>query len=127
MSAQVDITLVEGPLGPPTATAPEGAGAWVVFEGVVRPTESERALSALVYEAYEPMTTRELRRLAAETAEEHGLLSVDVEHSVGRVAAGEVSFRLSIGSKHRAEALAAMDQFILRMKQSTPLWKVAEW
>lgn len=127
MTDDVRIELLDGPLGPPTATPPAGVGAWVVFDGIVRPLEDERQLTALQYEAYEPMTTRELRRLAEQIAAEFGLLCVRVEHSMGRVAVGKVSFRLSIGSAHRAEAIAATDAFIHRMKRDVPLWKNAEF
>lgn len=124
MSASVGVQLIEGPLERSTAaTPPLGVGAWLVFDGVVRPEEDGRLLRALCYEAYEPMTTRELHRLAERTAERHGLLAVEVRHSVGVVAVGEVSFRLSVGGKHRAEAIAAADGFIAQMKRIVPLWK----
>lgn len=124
MNGPIQIALSDGPLGLPNPFAPSGAGAVLVFEGVVRPTEQGRLLGALEYEAYEPMTTRELRRLAEETRAEHGLVAIRVEHSVGRVAVGRVSFRLSLASAHRAEAIAAADRFILQMKQTVPLWKL---
>jgi molybdopterin synthase catalytic subunit len=127
MSEQVTVQLVEGPLGPPTAKPLAGVGAWIVFDGIVRPSEDARPLAALVYEAYEPMTTRELRRLAQATLTTHKLLSIAVEHSTGRVAAGEASFRLSIGAAHRAEAIRAADEFISAMKKVVPLWKTPEF
>ena len=127
MSASVSVRLVEGPLAAKPRAAVDGAGAVVAFEGVVRPEEDGRPLAALVYEAYEPMTTRELTRLAERTAAEHGLLAIAVEHSVGRVAPGETSFRLTVASPHRAEALAAVERFIVEMKRGVPLWKVAEF
>lgn len=123
MSDPVSIVLDEGPLGPALGSRVAGAGAVVSFEGVVRPLEGDRPLSALVYEAYEPMTSRELRRLAEATLAEHSLLAIGVEHSVGRVAVGECSFRLTVAGRHRAEALRAADQFIARMKRDVPLWK----
>lgn len=127
MNADVQIVISEGPLPSADATPATGAGAWVVFEGVVRPEESGRVLTALVYEAYEPMTTRELKHLAGRVAADFGLMAICVEHSVGRVAVGEVSFRLSVASAHRAEALAAVAEFIDAMKRTVPLWKNAEF
>ncbi|MEN0109355.1 MAG: molybdenum cofactor biosynthesis protein MoaE, partial [Planctomycetota bacterium] len=123
---RIAITLTEGPLSPaapsPVGAAPD-AGAWVVFDGVVRPSEAGRVLAALVYEAYEPMTTRELRSLAEQVTAKHGLSRIAVTHSVGRVAVGEASFRLEVAAPHRAEALAATAEFIDRMKRGVPLWK----
>jgi len=127
MSERVTIRLTEGPLGPPAAKPPAEVGAWIVFDGIVRPAEDGRPLAALVYEAYEPMTTRELHRLAQSTLATHQLLAIAVEHSTGRVAAGEASFRLSIGALHRAEAIRAADEFISAMKKVVPLWKTPEF
>ena len=124
MTAPIDITLHQGPLPPAERWLVVGAGAVVRFEGVVRPLEDGRELVALRYEAYEPMTTRELLRLSRSAVAEHGLLGMRVVHSVGDVAVGEVSFRLDVAGAHRVEALAAMGAFIDRLKQQVPLWKV---
>lgn len=123
MKCAIEVRLRDGPLPRPAPFAAPGAGAVLAFEGVVRLLEAGRELDALVYEAYEPMTSRELSRLAERVASRHGLLAVRVEHSTGRVAVGEASFRLSVASPHRAAALAATTEFIDEMKQSVPLWK----
>ena len=65
-----------------------------------------------------------LEELAAAVLCSHGLAAIAVEHSVGRVAVGEISFRLRIASEHRAEGLAAAAEFISRMKEDVPLFKV---
>jgi molybdopterin synthase catalytic subunit len=124
----VQVHLIDGPLGEPVPWRHEGgAGAVVVFEGIVRPLEEGRALAALDYEAYEPMAGRMIERLSADLIARHGLLAICVEHSKGRVAVGECSFRLRIASRHRKEALRATDEFIDRLKQDVPLWKTAVW
>ncbi|MFI4861934.1 MAG: molybdenum cofactor biosynthesis protein MoaE [Phycisphaerales bacterium JB063] len=125
--ANVTVQLVQGPLGQPIDWRPAGAGAVVQFEGVVRPTESGRRLRGLTYEAYEPMTSRLLDELGQAIVQQHGLAALHVEHSVGFIENHAVSFRLYVASAHRKEALAAMDHFIDRMKQTVPLWKVPEW
>jgi molybdopterin synthase catalytic subunit len=126
MSITVDI--LDGPLpGADPTAGPPGAGATLLFEGIVRPTEDARPLAALDYEAYEPMATDQLIRLAREISDRHGLLAVHVQHSRGRVRVGEVSFRLRIDSPHRAEGLAAMDGFIDTMKRDVPIWKSPVW
>lgn len=121
------VRVVEGPLAPWTPMSVPGAGAVVVFDGVVRPLEGGRVLEALDYEAYRPMADRQLERLAAETVSGHGLLACLAWHSVGRVAVGEASFRLVVASAHRREALAAMDRFIDLMKKDVPIWKRPVW
>ena len=103
----------------------EGAGAAVAFAGLVRPLEDGRTIVALDYEIYEPMALRVLEELAREMIETHGLIGIAVEHSRGRVGVGECSFRLQIAAPHRQEALAAMAEFIDRMKRDAPIWKNA--
>jgi len=105
------------------ASPTHAIGATVVFEGIVRTDEAGRAIRALSYEAYEPMATNSLTELARDILSKHALIAITVEHSRGEVAAGERSFRLTIDSAHRKEALAAMDEFIDRMKRDVPIWK----
>jgi len=122
--SQLAVTIVAGPL--PPAAAPwriDGAGAILLFEGIVRPAEGGRAISALEYEVYSPMAEKQLERLAREMIAGHGLLAIHVEHSQGVVPAGDCSFRLRIASAHRREGIWAMEQFIDRMKQDVPIWK----
>ncbi len=128
----ISVTLMDGPL--PAVSLHTGVdrdaacsvGAAVTFEGIVRALEGERSIAALVYEAYRPMADRTLERLAREAAITHSLSRVIVEHSVGRVAVGERSFRLTIDAPHRAQALVAMSEFIDQMKVDVPLWKTPE-
>lgn len=122
MSVQIEI--VEGPLGPMGEPLDDpGRGAMLVFEGIVRPTEGDREILALDYEAYEPMAASQLRAIGERLVAEHGLLSLHCWHSAGRVAIGEVSFRLAVVSRHRREAIDAMDAFIDLLKRDVPIWK----
>ena len=126
----VAVRLHAGRLPPAAPWLPAGCGAVLTFEGVVRPTEPDggepRDLSALRYEAYEPMTTRELARLAETCAAEFGA-KLDVTHSVGEVPVGACSFRLRVGTPHRAAGLACCAAFVDRMKRDVPLWKGPVW
>lgn len=118
------VHILEGPLGESVPWEHHnGAGALFVFEGIARPTEEGEPIAALDYEAYQPMAERQLQRLGEDIVARHGLLGLCVEHSVGRVYASECSFRLRIASRHRKEGIAAMDEFIDRMKQDVPLFK----
>ena len=82
-------------------------------------------ISALDYELYDPMAQKQLRTLAEEMILRHEVMGMCVEHSRGRVAIGQRSFRLRVASAHRAEALKATGEFIDRMKQDVPIWKTA--
>jgi len=119
--------IIEGPLPPADLWNPAGAGAVVTFEGVVRPTEEGHALQGIEYEVYEPMTSRQMRRLADDVFTRFGLVALHVEHSVGYVAVGASSFRLRTAAPHRKEALAAQDTYIDRMKRDVPIWKHPVW
>ena len=125
----VVISICPGPLSSERLLASHSAstahvvGATVVFEGIVRTDEAGRAIRALSYETYEPMASNSLTELAHDILSKHALIAITVEHSRGEVAVGQRSFRLVIESAHRKEALAAMDEFIDRMKRDVPIWK----
>ncbi len=120
----VDVRLTEGPLAakPASAYAP-GCGARIVFDGVVRPDEDGQAIVGLDYEAYRPMADQQLEQIGQELVDQYGLISMDIEHSIGFVPNFACSFRLVIESVHRKEGLEAMDAFIDRLKQDVPIWK----
>jgi len=124
----VSVSIVDGALKPVASGERDArAGAVVCFEGVVRPDEDGRTIEALHYQTYEPMVQTMLREIAADVLKKHGLVSITVDHSRGRVVVGEVSFRLIVEAGHRKPALAAMDEFIDRLKKDVPIWKRAVW
>ncbi|MBX3380335.1 MAG: molybdenum cofactor biosynthesis protein MoaE [Phycisphaeraceae bacterium] len=117
------VEIVRGALKPARLAAGKGTGAFVVFEGVVRPDETGARIRALDYQVYEPMAGKQLQLLADAIVKEFGVLDVTVWHSRGRVGVGKVSFRLVVEGAHRAEALEATGAFIERMKRDVPIWK----
>ncbi len=130
MSTQ--ISIVDGPLPPAPLPVVAGAGALLVFEGIVRaaeplPDDPHATIEALDYQAYEPMAQTMIVRLGDELIARHGLLGIFAVHSKGRVPVGGCSFRLTIAAEHRKEALAAMDEFIDRLKRDVPIWKHPVW
>ncbi|HEB61093.1 MAG TPA: molybdenum cofactor biosynthesis protein MoaE [Phycisphaeraceae bacterium] len=120
----ITVNITDGPLSAATDNfSCNDAGALIIFEGCVRPSEKDQPISALEYEAYEPMASEMLRKIGKEMILKHGLLAMDVQHSKGTVGAGEVSFRLRIAAAHRKEGIAAMQEFIDWMKKDVPIWK----
>lgn len=104
-------------------SAHQGHGALLTFEGIARPTENDEPIVALDYEAYEPMASNMMRRIGQRLEEELELMGLCVEHSIGRVHAGDRSLRLRIAAIHRKEALQAADRFIDELKRDVPIWK----
>ncbi len=124
----VSVQISDGPLqAAAAAQSGDGVGAVLVFDGIVRVEEDGKPLVALEYEAYEPMASKMLQGIGMEVCEKFGVSSMSIEHSRGRVAPGQCSFRLRIESAHRKEGLAAADEFIDRMKKDVPIWKKPIW
>lgn len=133
--------IVDGPVTPAAERQAIGAGcalhrpgqtgATLRFEGVVRGEEPREGgvgvLAGLEYQTYDPMARAMLAELAGDVAERHGLIGLAALHSRGRVEVGLVSFVLIVESAHRAEALAAMSEFIDRLKRDVPIWKRPVW
>ncbi len=129
-NAEISVEFVEGPISLNAIASAEyqsEVGAIVTFHGVVRGTEQGRGLTALVYEAYQPMAAQQLKALAVAIAAEYKLFRLEVLHSTGRVKVGELSFRLVAAAAHRKEALDATSAFIEAMKMSVPIWKQIEY
>ena len=106
------------------APLPSGAkGAWLEFRGLVRVEENGQAISALEYEAYPEMAEREIRRLMVEISTKHPCLAAKVIHRVGIIPVGEAAIYVGIASRHRAEAIALLAEFMDRLKQDVPIWK----
>ncbi len=103
-----------------------GAGAVALFIGTVRDSSSARAGHAVLrleYEAYVPMAERELKLIAAEAAEQLGLLNVLVHHRIGVLAIGEAAVVVVVASPHRAAAFDGCRYVIEELKKRVPIWK----
>jgi cyclic pyranopterin phosphate synthase len=101
----------------------DGDGAIASFIGVVRDAHEGRTVLRLDYEAYLPMADRELRRLAAEVAERHGLSALALVHRVGSLVVGEVSVVVVTAAPHRRPALLACAEAVEALKRDLPVWK----
>lgn len=122
-----EVTFVDGPIVVPPCRAPSlDAGAVVEFHGIVRRMEGALELSALRYEAYEPMARREFSRIFAELSARHPVHEVVVIHRIGRVPAGAASLYVRVAAKHRGPALSFCGALIDRMKEDVPIWKLPE-
>jgi molybdopterin synthase catalytic subunit len=101
-----------------------GAGAWVEFRGTVRGTENNQPICALEYEAYEPMAVDMLEKLARQSCLDSGCSHFLAWHRVGVVPVGDAAVILKCGAPHRQQAFACVSNFLERLKQDVPIWKV---
>jgi len=100
-----------------------GNGAVILFHGSVRNQTAERRVTHLEYEAYEPMALAALERLGREMIAAHDISAIAGAHRLGRVEVGEDALLVAVAAPHRAAALAALAEFIERLKQEVPIWK----
>jgi molybdopterin synthase catalytic subunit len=100
-----------------------GMGAVVTFLGVVRGSEAGETISAIEYEAFEPMVVRQFNLLFDEMAKRWLVESVRLVHRVGVVKVNEPSLWVEIIAPHRGEAFAACQWLIDEMKRVVPIWK----
>jgi len=122
-----DVSFVASAISVPGKILPScEIGAVVEFHGIVREQEGATSLSALCYEAYEPMARREFSRIFAELSATHPVQDVVVIHRLGRVPVGEASLYVRVMAKHRGQALAFCGALIDRMKEDVPIWKVPQ-
>ena len=103
------------------------AGALVVFHGVVRDNNLDRAVLYLDYDAYPEMAERELRRIAAQARAEFALERIAIAHRLGRIEIGEASLLVAVSAAHRAAAFTACHAVVDRIKQTVPIWKKEFW
>lgn len=101
----------------------EGNGAVIVFHGSVRNKTADRRVTHLEYEAYEPMALKAMATIAADLAAEHDISALACTHRIGRLAIGEDAMVVAVSSPHRAAGLAALGDFIARLKRDVPIWK----
>ena len=119
----IEVLISSSVITPLTPPASADTGALATFTGLVRGTENDHPISALVYEAYQPMAELVIRRLLTELAATHPCQSAFVQHRTGIVPVGEAAIHIAIQARHRAPAFALLAAFMDRLKQDVPIWK----
>ena len=99
------------------------AGAIVTFIGTVREFSRGKKVTALTYEAYEPMAKRELMRIAEEMLSHWQLCKIAIVHRTGTLSVGKVSVAILVSAPHRSDAFEAARFAIERIKEIVPIWK----
>lgn len=106
-----------------------GAGAVVLFVGVVRATNLGRPVEYLEYEAYPEMAEAKLRQVIDEARQGWPKIrKAAVVHRVGHLEVGEPAVIVAIGAPHRGDgAFEAARYAIDRIKEIVPIWKKEGW
>ena len=100
-----------------------GIGAVAAFLGLVRDHNQGRRVLYLVYEAYEPLAERAMKRIVDEARDQWPSAVLAIHHRIGKLGIGEASVAIAAASAHRADAFAACRYAIERVKQIVPIWK----
>lgn len=96
-------------------------GALVTFRGVVRDADGGKEVSALDYSAH-PDAARILRECCEAVSLETGV-TLAAAHRFGALTVGDVALVAAAASPHRAEAFAACQLLVDRIKAEVPIWK----
>jgi molybdopterin converting factor subunit 1 len=100
-----------------------GAGAIILFSGVVRNNSHGKSVKHLEYEAYPAMAEQSMRDIIAEIHERWADARVAIAHRIGKIKIGESSLVIAVSAPHRPEAYAASRYAIERIKAILPVWK----
>jgi molybdopterin synthase catalytic subunit len=121
------IDLVAEPLSEKalvTAVEDPGAGAVVLFSGVVRDQTGGRRVKFLEYEAHAPMAVAKMREIAVAARRRYpGVRRLAIVHRVGRLEIGESSVLIAVSTAHRGEGFDACRFAIDTLKETVPIWK----
>jgi molybdopterin synthase catalytic subunit len=102
---------------------PENCGAIVTLDGFVRRFTKGRETKYLVYEAYEPMALKEMKKLIDTAKMLFQIENVGIVHRLGRLEIGETSVVISVAAPHRRAAFEACEWLIKELKRTVPIWK----
>ena len=98
-------------------------GALVTFAGRVRNHTGRHGVLHLDYEAYGAMAERVLNELLNEVVLLFPDVRLAVQHRLGHLNLGETAVFIAAASPHRAEAFAACQRLIDRLKEDVPIFK----
>jgi len=123
--------LVEGPIKPElissyisSLTGLLNTGGHSIFIGQVRADQiEEKKVLAIEYTSYDDMVASEAERIISITKEAFSdVESIEIIHSKGRVAAGEISLFVLVTAGHRDQAFRACRHVVEMLKISYPVW-----
>lgn len=127
MKPQIHVGVSAAPLSLEKATAFADAcenGALAMFVGRVRNYNFGEAVTAVSYDAFEPLAYRVFEEICEEAIGKfEPRLRCFIEHYKGRLEIGGISVVIAAGSPHRDEAFKACRYMIEELKKRAPVWK----
>ncbi|MEP7109724.1 MAG: molybdenum cofactor biosynthesis protein MoaE [Ferruginibacter sp.] len=100
-----------------------GIGGHSIFLGQVRADMIEgQQVTAIEYTTYAEMALEKMHEIREAIFSKYALTCMHVYHSLGRVAAGEISLFVFTSSAHRKAAIDACEETVERVKSELPVW-----
>lgn len=101
------------------------AGGHSIFIGQVRNDKAgSKTVKAISYSAYETMVSSEAEKIIALTRSQYNdTKEIEIVHSTGIVAAGEISLFVIVSAGHRHHAIQACTTAVELIKERLPIWK----
>ncbi|MFI5188301.1 MAG: molybdenum cofactor biosynthesis protein MoaE [Chitinophagales bacterium] len=98
-------------------------GGHSIFLGQVRADTIDGKKVALIeYTAYQEMALEKMHTIREDIFAKYDLTCMHVYHSLGKVAAGEISLFVFTSSAHRKAAISACEETVERIKKELPVW-----
>lgn len=103
-------------------------GAVSVFMGTTRDNCDGLKVVRLVYEAYETMARKAMKKVCNEVRKKWpDIVHIAIYHRTGDVPVTEASVVIAVSSPHRQDSLSAVQFAIDSLKASVPVWKKEEY
>lgn len=104
-------------------TTKKNIGGHSIFLGQVRADlKEDQEVTGIDYTAYEEMALEKMHEIRQDIFSKYALTCMHVYHSLGLVAAGEISLFVFTSSIHRAPAIEACREIVERIKKELPIW-----
>ncbi len=98
-------------------------GGHSIFLGQVRADViNGKEVASIEYTAYEEMALEKMHTIREDIFSKYDLICMHVYHSLGKVAAGEISLFVFTSSAHRKAAIDACEETVERIKAELPVW-----
>lgn len=98
-------------------------GAHSIFLGQIRADIIDgKNVTAIEYTTYEEMALEKMHEIRESIFEKYQLTCMHVYHSLGKVAAGEISLFVFTSAAHRKTAIDACEETVERIKAELPVW-----